>query len=400
MPIQTPTRKPLPIEVRGSASQPLGMSATQFLRDCWQKRPLLIRNAFPDFQPPIQPDDLAGLACEEGVLARLIVHDEKRDRWTVKNGPLEEAEFGKTPKRDWTLLVQDVDKWDADVAALLDHFAFLPSWRLDDIMVSYAEDGGGVGAHVDQYDVFLLQGVGERHWAISDDPDAPLDFRDDVELKQLKVFEPTHEWLLEPGDMLYLPPGVPHDGVAIGNCMTISIGMRAPSQAELTGDLADFLAERMPEELRYTDPDLAPAKRAGEIDNAALNRLRQALPFAASLDRDLLADWFGRFITRYRNAQMAAAPPKATTEAALDKALAAGAALVRHPYARMAWVKGRKDATLYVSGQAYTCPPDLAERLAGERELTLERAPTPAEKNLLLALVNEGHLGVCKGRRR
>lgn len=400
MAIKTPTRKALPIEVRGSASQPLGMSAAQFLRDYWQKRPLLIRNAIPHFEAPIQPDDLAGLACEEGVLARLIVHDEKRDRWTVKTGPFDEAEFGKTPKREWTLLVQDVDKWDADVAALLDHFAFLPTWRVDDIMVSYAEDGGGVGAHVDQYDVFLLQGIGQRHWAISDDPDAPLDFRDDVELKQLKTFEPTHEWLLEPGDMLYLPPGVPHDGVAIGDCMTISIGMRAPSQAELTGDLADFLAERMPEELRYTDPDLAPAKRPGEIDNAALNRLRQALPFAAALDRDLLADWFGRFITRYRNAQDAAAPPKATTEAALDKAIDAGATFVRHPFARLAWVKGKNTVTLYVSGHAYETSAELAERLSGAREVTFDRAPSKADRATLLALVNDGQIGIRKGRRR
>ncbi|KJV33869.1 cupin domain-containing protein [Luteibacter yeojuensis] len=400
MAIKTPTQKPLPIEVRGSASQPLGMSSTQFLRDYWQKRPLLIRNAFPGFEAPIEPNDLAGLACEQGVLARLIIHDEKRGKWTVKTGPFDEAEFGKTPKRDWTLLVQDVDKWDTDVAALLDTFRFLPTWRVDDIMVSYAEDGGGVGAHVDQYDVFLLQGLGQRHWAISNDPDAPLAFRDDVELKQLKTFEPTHEWLLEPGDMLYLPPGVPHDGVALGDCMTFSVGMRAPSQAELTGDLADFLADRMPEELRYTDADLAPAKRPGEIDSAALNRLRQALPFAAALDRELLADWFGRFITRYRNAQEAAPPPKATTAAALDKAIEAGATFVRHPFARLAWVAGKKDATLYVSGNAYECPTRLAETLAGEREFAFEKAPAAADKALLLALVNDGHLGIRKGRRR
>jgi 50S ribosomal protein L16 3-hydroxylase len=269
-------------------------------------------------------------------------------------------------------------------------------------MVSYATDGGGVGPHVDQYDVFLVQGMGYRHWSIDARPRAfaPEAFRDDSELKLLREFTPTHEWLLDPGDALYLPPGVPHDGVAIGNCMTISIGMRAPSQAELTGDLADFLAERMPEELRYTDADLTPAKRAGEIDAAALNRLRQSLPFAAALDRDLLADWFGRFITRYRNAQIAAAPPKATTEAAFDKALDAGATLVRHPFARMAWVKGKKDATLFVSGHAYPCPADLAERLAGERELTFDRAPGKADKALLLALVNDGQLGVRKGRRR
>jgi len=318
----------------------------------------------------------------------------------VKNGPFEEAEFGRTPKRDWTLLVQDVDKWDADVAAVLQAFSFLPSWRVDDVMISYAEDGGGVGAHVDQYDVFLLQGIGQRHWAISDDPEAPLDFRTDVELKQLKEFLPTHEWVLDPGDMLYLPPGVPHDGVALGDCMTLSIGMRAPSQAELTGDLADYLAERMPEELRYTDADLAPVKRIGEIDTAALNRLRQALPFAAALGRDLLADWFGRFITRYRIAQDTAAPAKATTPAAFDKALDAGATLVRHPFARMAWVRGKKNATLYVSGHPYASSIDLAERLSGERELAFADAPSAADRALLLTLVNDGHLAARKGRRR
>ncbi|MBB3226782.1 50S ribosomal protein L16 3-hydroxylase [Luteibacter sp. Sphag1AF] len=397
MAISQPSRKPLPIEVRGSAKQPLGMSPAQFLRDYWQKRPLLIRNAFPDFEPPIQPNDLAGLACEESALARLIFHDEKRDRWTVKTGPFAEEEFGKTPKSHWTLLVQDVDKWDVDVAALLESFDFLPTWRMDDIMVSYAENGGGVGAHVDQYDVFLIQGIGERHWAISDDPEAPLEFRNDVELKQLKVFEPTHEWVLEPGDMLYLPPGVPHDGVALGDCMTLSVGMRAPSQAELTGDLADFLAERMPEELRYADPDLTPAKHAGEIDLSAINRLRQALPFAVALDRELLADWFGRFITRYRNAQMAAAPAKATTRAALDKALDGGARILRHPYARLAWVRQRKGATLYVSGHGYACPADLAERLCQRR--ILDEVPV-ADRELVLTLINDGHLAVQKGRRR
>ncbi|OZB70712.1 MAG: transcription factor, partial [Lysobacterales bacterium 13-68-4] len=155
--MSSPSRKPAPIEVRGSARQPLGMSTAQFLRDYWQKRPLLVRNAFPGFVPPIAPEDLAGLACEDGALSRLIRHDEKRDRWHVKTGPLDEADFATTGDANWTLLVQDVDKWDADVAALLEPFAFLPSWRVDDIMISYAEPGGGVGAHVDQYDVFLLQ---------------------------------------------------------------------------------------------------------------------------------------------------------------------------------------------------------------------------------------------------
>jgi 50S ribosomal protein L16 3-hydroxylase len=391
----------LPIEVRGSAGQPLGMSPTQFLRDYWQKRPLLIRNAFPDFTPPIEPNDLAGLACEESALSRLIVHDEARERWKVKTGPLGEDDFAKTPDRNWTLLVQDVDKWDADVAALLESFRFLPSWRVDDIMISYAEPGGGVGAHVDQYDVFLLQGLGQRHWAISDDPAAPRDFRDDVELKQLKQFEPTHEWLLDPGDMLYLPPGVPHDGVAFGGpCMTFSVGMRAPSQAELTGDLADYLAERLPDELRYADPDLKPAKSIGEIDRAALTRLRQALPFAAALDEAMLADWFGRFITRYRNAQVPAHPEKPLSEAALHKLLDGGAQLLRHPWARMAWTRGKTGATLFVSGGAYPAPAELAAELCRQPMLSVAGKLSAADCALLLALVNDGHLLPQKARRR
>ena len=390
-----------PIEVRGSATRPLGMSPARFLRDYWQKRPLLIRRAFADFQPPLQPDDLAGLACEPAALARLIVHDEKRDRWQVHAGPLNEADFAATPERNWTLLVQDVDKWDADVARLLQHFSFLPSWRVDDVMVSYAEPGGGVGAHVDQYDVFLLQGLGQRHWAISDDPLAPKAFRHDVELKQLVQFEPTHEWLLDPGDMLYLPPGVPHDGVAFGGpCMTFSIGMRAPSQAELTGDLADYIAEQLPDELRYADPDLKPVKAAGEVDRAVLDRLKQALPFAAVLRDDLLHDWFGRFITRYRNAQAPAPLGRPLSAEALNTKLAGGAQLLRHPWSRLAWSRGKTGCVLYASGQAYPASPALAQALCAERELTPDRKLPAADRALLLALVNDGHLLLRKSPRR
>lgn len=382
-----------PIEVRGSARQPLGMSPSRFLGDYWQKRPLLIRQAFADFEPPLQPDDLAGLACEPAALARLIVHDTRRDRWQVKSSPLDEDDFAHTPDHDWTLLVQDVDKWDADVARLLEHFRFLPSWRVDDIMVSYAEPSGGVGAHVDQYDVFLLQGLGQRHWAISDDPHAPLEFRHDIELKQLAQFEPTHEWLLEPGDMLYLPPGVPHDGAAFGGpCMTFSIGMRAPSQAELTGDLADYLAERLADDQRYADPDLKPTRTSGEIDAAAIARLRASLPTAATLDDALLRDWFGRFITRYRNAQSPALLDPAIDATTLKKQLAGGAQLLRHPWARMAWSRHRKICTLYVNGDAHDTHAALAQMVCDHDRPIVTSKLDAGTRELLLALVNDGHL--------
>ena len=256
----------LPIEVHARHDQLLGMPPAEFLRDYWQKRPLLIRGALTDFALPITPEDLAGLACEEAALSRLIERDPKRDLWKVTTGPLDEAVFATLPRTHWTLLVQDVDKWDMDVAALLERFRFLPRWRVDDVMISYAVDGGGVGAHVDQYDVFLVQGLGQRRWRINDDPHAPRAFRPELELKILAEFTPTHDWVLEPGDVLYLPPGIAHDGVAIGDCMTLSVGMRAPAIAEMLGDLVDSLVEPLGEDDRYTDPDLAPLEphAAGE----------------------------------------------------------------------------------------------------------------------------------------
>ena len=218
-----------PIEVRAGRHRPLGMAPARFLRDYWQKRPVLIRGAFPGFVTPIEPEDLAGLACEELALSRLIQHDRARDAWRVRTGPFPEELFPTLGDRDWTLLVQDVDKWDADVAALLPHFDFIPRWRIDDIMVSFAATGGSVGAHTDQYDVFLLQAQGRRRWLIDAGPDPRLDFRDDVDIKLLREFTPSHDWVLEPGDMLYLPPGVPHHGIAEDPCLTFSVGMRAPS---------------------------------------------------------------------------------------------------------------------------------------------------------------------------
>ncbi len=392
---------PFPIEVRGSARYPLGMSPARFLREYWQKRPLLIRNALVDFRLPLQPDDLAGLACEPTTLARLIVHDDKRERWQVDSGPLNEADFARTPDANWVLLVQDVDKWDADVAGLLQHFSFVPSWRLDEVTVSYAESGGGVGAHIDQNDVFLIQGLGRQHWAISDDPLAPKALRPDIEPRQLVHFEPSHEWLLDPGDMLYLPPGVPRDGVAFGGpCMTFAIGMRAPSQAELTSDLAGYIAAQLPEELRYADPDLKPARATGEIDRAALERVKQALPFAAALREDLLRDWFGRFITRYRNAQVPAPPEKPLGADKFATRLAAGARLLRHPWSRLAWSRGKTGCVLYACGEAYPATPALAQRLCGQRELVIDHLPDVIDQALLLALVNDGHLLLHKVRRR
>ncbi|HLU13224.1 MAG TPA: cupin domain-containing protein [Arenimonas sp.] len=394
--------KKLPIEVEGSAKQPLGMPAERFLRDYWQKRPLLIRKAFPGFVSPITPEDLAGLACEEAALSRIVVHHRRGDRWELRYGPFEEAMFPAMPHRDWTLLVQDVDKWDMDVRALLEDFRFLPAWRVDDIMISFAAPGGSVGAHVDQYDVFLLQAHGHRRWQIDSRPGAPRDFRPDVELKLLREFEPDHDWVLAPGDMLYLPPDVPHHGVAEDACLTISVGMRAPSRAELLADLAEHLAAGLADEDRYADPDLAPPADPFEIDAAALARVRAALAGLASPDEAVLADWFGRFITRYRSAGEILPPRRPPTFDKVLDSLDRGGQLLRHPQARQAWTRVGRRARLFANGLGFDMGVASARRLAAAGALDAAAVATlDREARLALAsLVARGHYVLRQPSRR
>jgi 50S ribosomal protein L16 3-hydroxylase len=388
----------LPFERDATKSGPLGMPAKAFLRDYWQKRPLLIRNAFPGFVSPIAPEDLAGLACEDEAIARIVMHDRARDAWTLRTGPFREEEFPGMPHHDWTLLVQDVDKWDPDVRALLDAFAFLPRWRIDDIMISFAAPGGSVGAHVDQYDVFLLQGHGHRRWQI----DASLalgaappstEFRTDVELKLLREFHPTHDWVLGPGDMLYLPPGVPHHGVAEDACLTFSVGMRAPSAAELLGDFVDTLVADADESVRYRDPNLTPAKDPAEIDAAAMTRAIEALNLLRMRDPERLGDWFGRFITLYRSVGETLQPDPPRSRIEIEWDLQQGAVLQRHPWTRSAWRRSGKAARLYLAGQIHSLPLGDARRIAGRDWLDGgDYATLSAEgQALLLQLLEQGH---------
>jgi len=357
------------IEVQASAKRPLGMPTAQFLRDYWQKKPLLIRNAFPDFVSPIEPEDLAGLACEDLALSRIISHDTHSDSWSVRSGPFAEEEFPGMPDHDWTLLVQDVDKWDADVRGVLEAFDFLPRWRIDDVMVSFAATGGSVGAHVDQYDVFLLQAQGRRHWHIDARPSPPTAFRDDVELKLLREFDASHDWVLEPGDMLYLPPGVPHHGIALDPCLTFSIGMRAPSSAELIGDYLDHLTSEADDTLRYKDPDLQPPRDPYEIDAAAMARAVEALNALRINDPDRLGEWFGRFITTYRAGGEVVPGDDPRPRIEVEWNLEHGGTLQRHPFSRIAWRKARKGASLFCSGLDFPLPVRDAQALAAAQTL-------------------------------
>lgn len=391
-----PKRTPaLPYEINAAGKGPLGMAPAVFLRDYWQKRPLLIRNAFPDFVSPVTPEDLAGLACEESALSRIASYDRSSDAWSIRTGPFAEEEFPGMPHHDWTLLVQDVDKWDPDVRALLDDFDFLPRWRMDDIMISFAAPGGSVGAHIDQYDVFLLQGLGHRRWLIDTAPNPDETYLDDVPLRLLKHFKPNHDWVLKPGDMLYLPPGVPHHGIAEDACLTISVGLRAPSSAELLGDFVDSLICDADEAVRYSDPDIVPPKDSHEIDAAAMARAIEALNKLRMNDPERLGDWFGRFISLYRSAGVALDPDPPRSRIEIEFDLQQGAMLQRHPWTRAAWRRSTERKTigkLYVAGQTHALPLADARTLAAAETLdgdTYARLSAQGQ-SLVLDLLAEG----------
>ena len=216
-----------------------GLSAAQFMRSHWQKKPLLVRQAIPGFVPPVARAALFDLAAQDGVESRLV--QQVDDVWTLQSGSFNRRALPPLKRPHWTLLVQGVDLHSDPVHALMQQFRFVPDARLDDVMISYASDGGGVGPHFDSYDVFLIQAHGQRRWRIGRQKDLTL--RDDVAMKILAHFEPEEEYVLEPGDMLYLPPGWAHDGIAEGECMTYSVGFRVPERADLARELLVRLAD-------------------------------------------------------------------------------------------------------------------------------------------------------------
>jgi 50S ribosomal protein L16 3-hydroxylase len=250
-----------------------GISPKKFLRDWWQKKPLLIRQALPGFTGFLNREQLIELACQDDAQSRLVM--QAKGKWKVKNGPFRPRAFSRLSETQWTLLVQDVNHFIRPARDLLLRFDFIPYSRLDDLMVSYAPEGGGVGPHFDSYDVFLLQGMGRRQWQISAQQNRELVAK--APLKILKDFRPEQEWVLEPGDMLYLPPGYAHNGIAKDECMTYSIGFRAPSYQELATQFLVYLQDHCDVPGMYQDPDLKPRARPAKISSAMLRQAGEAL---------------------------------------------------------------------------------------------------------------------------
>lgn len=353
-----------------------GLDPAGFLRDYWQRRPLLVRQAMPDLASPLSPDELAGLALEPEIPSRLVL-EHGATPWEVRYGPFTEQDFAALPPTHWSLLVTDLEKFVPELGSLVEPFRFIPDWRIDDLMISYAPPQGSVGPHTDAYDVFLLQLHGHRRWQIDTRPVAADNRLPDIPLSIMREFEAEQEWVLAPGDMLYLPPNIAHYGVALDDCMTASIGFRAPSQKDLLGAWLDDKVATIDPGRRYADPGLAPQDNPGEITREARSRVISLLREALAADDAEFARWFGCYITEPR-VDLACLYPAAHpwTSGELRRRLQQGMTLQRNPAARLAWFEDDLQVHCFADGEARSQPP-TARRLA--EYLSLEHRYPPAE---------------------
>ncbi|MBU9125388.1 cupin domain-containing protein [Burkholderia multivorans] len=356
-----------------------GLTPAQFMRRYWQKKPLLIRQAMPGVKPPVTRDALFDLAADYDAESRLITHF--RNKWQLAHGPFEPGSLPAVTRDAWTLLVQGLDLHVDAARALLDRFRFIPDARLDDLMISYATNGGGVGPHFDSYDVFLLQVEGRRRWRIGAQQD--LSLQAGVPLKILANFEPTDEWVLEPGDMLYLPPHIAHDGVADGECMTCSIGFRAPSAGELGAQFLYYLAERgglrdSGADDLYRDPKQPAVAAPAELPPAMVERVAEIVDAIRWRKRDV-GEFLGCYLSEPKSNVVFEPPARPLSEAAfVAQASRRGIRLDRRAAllynARSYFING-EEGPLEEAGEWL---PELANQrqMEAKRFVTLSRVPS------------------------
>ena len=331
---------------------PGGLPAEQFLREYWQKKPLVIRQAFPGLESPVSADELAGLACEEAVESRIVIKNDEGKPWQLHNGPFQPERFEQLPPSHWTLLVQGLDHWVPGAADLLEAFRFIPNWRLDDVMASYAPAGGSVGPHYDQYDVFLLQAQGHRRWEFGGQCDETSPRVEGTPLRILKQWQGDQTVVLAPGDMLYLPPGIGHHGVAEDDCITLSVGFRAPTVDDVLTGFSDFLCSQPGAGDHLADPDLQQPDNPGVISDAAIGRLHGVITERLN-DRRQLTLWFGQFATAPKNEDIVQPADEPLTSEEIRAALADGALLRWNEGSRFAYHDFDEDTALFVDGEQF-----------------------------------------------
>ncbi|WP_096084454.1 cupin domain-containing protein [Agaribacterium haliotis] len=330
------------------------ISTEEFLRDYWQKKPLLIKQALPNFASPLSPDELGGLSLDAESQSRLMI--DRDGQWELRHGPMQEDSFNDLPETNWTLLVQHADSLDPQVNALLQRFRFLPNWRLDDIMISYATDGGGVGPHFDYYDVFLLQAEGKRRWRTGQHCDGKSKLIEGQSSQILQEFDTVNDWVVEAGDLLYIPAQIAHWGEAVGESITYSIGFRSPSDSELLLDLSQQLSADLNEEQRYRDGDeIKQGHHSGLIPQAAIDNMQKRLAELVN-QPEKIAQWLGAYATF---------PKPALEELMLPLDCLYSSDLGDNefqlsPFSRACYIKHSEHCDCYIDGHCF----ELSEKLA------------------------------------
>ena len=373
------------------------LTPQQFLSEYWQQKPLVVRGALSDFECPVTPEEIGGLSLEEDVESRLL---QAQPQWQLRNGPFKEEDLTSLPDSHWTLLIQEINKQVPEFALLQERFNFLPNWRLDDVMVSFSPEHGTVGPHADNYDVFIIQGPGRRLWQISHQPSGEAHLIPDMPLRVLKDFKAEQEWVLEEGDMLYMPPGVVHNGVSLEDSISISVGFRAPTKldlvsrhfAETLATMSDEDDESSYEDSFYHDPGRILQTNPGEISASDLTAIRKILRELPSQSDAELNDWFGRYTTSVPPGHYLPEPEESISAAALLKTMETSGAFWRSEYARFSYIEANNELTLFVAGEAFVINQEMAEGiklLCGQRQLELAEIAPYLSNNDFLKLLTE-----------
>jgi len=362
-----------------------------FLRDYWQQQPMVIRQGFPGFDDFLDEHDLAGLSELEEVDSRIIQFHQQQ--WRIEHGPFED--FEAICQGAWTLLVQGVDRYIDEAAELMEAFNFVPYWRMDDLMISYATPDAGVGPHLDQYDVFLVQGQGRRHWKVGRPGNHETHFPH-PQLAQVAPFPPVIDVILEPGDILYIPPGWPHDGVALDNCLTYSVGFRAPDQRQLVNALPDIFDEQNIHNVRYSDATRQPARHPGRVTQSELSTLKSMI-----LDALNQPQWEQSVMRLLSDQQLPIQVPATLIQPqAVVEAVNTGERVCRMPGCRPLFLDNKDTAGLhfFINAEGFTYAGDntapLLSLLAGEpvNNIFVETyKPDGAFFDLLATLINKGY---------
>ena len=360
---------------------------------------MLFSNFIPDFHDALTPEELAGLACEELVESRLVTEAESGKR-QLRHGPFEDSDFTQLPETNWTLLVQAVDQWVEDVADIKTLFNFLPSWRIDDIMISFASQGGSVGPHYDYYDVFLLQGLGERSWKVGDRCDSNTELIPGEELSLLQNFRATKEFNLSAGDALYIPPRFAHWGAATSDSLCYSIGFRSPSMAEMIEGFSDFIIKEQNPAQRYEDSNAHAGLRSTEIKLELLDDSFRQLTQRLDQKQEF-AGWFGCYVSQPKYPELIQALEKKISPQKFVALLNDGVRLTKNPSSRFAFMESAANdcVLLFVDGAMVSFPIKMLSNIAAfceARQIALasssELLKYPEISELLRRLLNQGSL--------